>query len=320
MNILLISVLVLVSHQDEFDKFNVDIKWERYKLTYSLTFDEEEDQLRKEIFIKNYRFIEEHNAKRSQLKLKMNKFGHLREDEVLMNNVFTKSTITKSHQVGHIGDLPVRKSIDWRTFGVVSPVKNELNCRCSHAFSVIGAIESHYAIQKGYLPLLSEQEIVDCAVIYHSRGCSGGQPVNVYDWAADYGLLNQSFYPYTGKEGTCRSKRPVPDYRIKSFVNIPSRDEKQMIRILSFKGPLSITMDAAFPEFTFYSSGIINSTRCGKIYTNRVVLAVGYNLTGEPYYIVKNSWGTDWGEDGYFRIKLGVDMCGITLLPSYPLV
>ncbi|KII71897.1 hypothetical protein RF11_11895 [Thelohanellus kitauei] len=140
MKILLISVLVLISRQDKFDELYSDLKWMQYKLEYSLVFDEQEDQRRKEIFITNHRFIEEHNAKNSNLKLKMNKFGHL-----------------------------------------------------------IGAIESAYGIDDGSLPILSEQEIVDCSDIFGNFGCEGGWLEYVFEFAKTNGLLNQSFYPYTGK-------------------------------------------------------------------------------------------------------------------------
>ncbi|KII69926.1 Cathepsin L2 [Thelohanellus kitauei] len=135
MKILLIYVLVYISQQDDFYKHDVDLKWKQYKSTYSLTFNEEEDRLRKEIFIKNHQYIEEHNAKNSELKLKMNKFGHLRSDEVLTNEVMKRTKITTSHDIRNIGDFPVRKSIDWRTYGVVSPIKNQLDCGSCYAFS-----------------------------------------------------------------------------------------------------------------------------------------------------------------------------------------
>ncbi|KII60288.1 Cathepsin L2 [Thelohanellus kitauei] len=137
MEILLISILVIISQQDEFDKLNSDLKWKDYKLTYSLTFKEEEEQFRKDIFIKNSKFIEEYNAKNSQLKLKMNQFGHLRKDEVLMNNVLKRRKITESHHQETVGDFPVHESIDWRAFGVVSPVKNQRHCGSCYAFSSV---------------------------------------------------------------------------------------------------------------------------------------------------------------------------------------
>ncbi|KII69927.1 Cathepsin L2 [Thelohanellus kitauei] len=299
MKILLISVLVYISQLDDFDKLDLDIKWKQYKSTYSLTFNEEEDRLRKEIFIKNHQYIEEHNAKNSELKLKMNKFGHLRSDEVLTNEVMKRTKITTSHDIRNIGDFPVRKSIDWRTYGVVSPIKNQLDCGSCYAFSGIGAIESHYAIQEGSLPLLSEQEIVDCSRGFGNDGCFGGWPIN---------------------EGTCQSKSPVRDYRVKSFLEVPAGDEKQLIRFLSFYGPVSVAMDVGFPEFMFYSSGILNITHCLKDSLNHAILAVGYSLEGTPHYIVKNSWGTHWGEDGYFRMILGENMCGIATAAAIPLL
>ncbi|KII71357.1 Cathepsin L2 [Thelohanellus kitauei] len=321
MKILLISVLVLVSREDEFDKINLDIKWKQHKFTYSLKFDEKEEAIRKNIFIENSRFIEEHNAKNSELKLKMNQFGHLRTEEVLMNKVLKNKKFTKSHSERSGGDLPVKTSIDWRTFKVVSPIKNQLNCGSCYAFSGIGAIESQYAIHKGRLPLLSEQEIVDCSHDYGNDGCHGGLPIFVYNFAKDNGLVNQSFYPYVGEEDDCRLSKPIADYRVKSYVEITEGDEKQLIRAISFKGPVSIGIDANFREFMFYHTGIINSTECSSVRLNHGVLAVGYDLTSQShYYIVKNSWGTDWGEDGYFRILLGKNMCGVATLATYPLI
>ncbi|KII69919.1 Pro-cathepsin H [Thelohanellus kitauei] len=285
MEILLILVLSYISQQDEFQQLDLDITWKDHKSTYGLAFNEEEDHDRKEIFIENSKFINEHNAHNTELKLKMNKFGHLRPDEILMNNVMKRTKITKSQTIGNIGDLPVRKSIDWRTYGVVSPIKNQLDCGSCYAFSGIGAIESHYAIQEASLPLLSEQEIVDCSQRYDNYGCSGGWPVNVFRVSthilAKYSLL-------INEKDTCRFKSPVFDYRVKSFVEIPVGDEKQLIRSLSFKGPVAVAMDVNFREFMFYSSGILNSTKCSKDLLNHGILAVGYSLEGKPHYIVKN--------------------------------
>ncbi|KII71898.1 Digestive cysteine proteinase 2 [Thelohanellus kitauei] len=290
MKILLISVLVLISRQDKFDELYSDLKWMQYKLEYSLVFDEQEDQRRKEIFITNHRFIEEHNDKNSNLKLKMNKFGHLHTDEILMNNVMKKTKITKPHSIRNFGDLPVKKSVDWRTFGVVSPIKDQLECRSSYAFGAIGAIESAYGIDDGSLPILSEQEIVDCSGPFGNYGCEGGWPTNVFEFAKTNGLLNQTFYPYTGKEGECRSNAPVRDYRVVDSVLIYPGDEEQLVRALSNNGPVSVAMDVSFREFRFYSSGILNSTDCSQYMLNHAILAVGYNLTGKPHYIVKNRY------------------------------
>ncbi|KII69928.1 Digestive cysteine proteinase 3 [Thelohanellus kitauei] len=280
MKILLISVLVYISQLDDFDKLDLDIKWKHYKSTYSLRFNEEEEQLRKEIFIKNYQFIEEHNAKNSEFKLKMNKFGHLRSDEVVMNNVMKRTKITQSRDVINIDDLPIRKSIDWRVFGVVSPIQDQLACGCGYAFSGIGAIESHYAIKKGYLPLLSEQEIIDCTDRFGNYGCYGGWAVNVFEFSMSRGLVIRDRW--------CRSQTPVSEYRVKSIVTIQPSDETRLIRSLSFRGPVSVAMDVHFPVFIFYSSGILNYTGCRKRSLNHAMLTVGFSLTGRAHYIVKN--------------------------------
>ncbi|KII70361.1 Cathepsin L2 [Thelohanellus kitauei] len=133
MKILLISFLVHISQQDNFDELDLDIKWKQYKSTYSLTFNEEEDPLRNEIFIKNHQLIEENNAKNTELILRVNKFGHLRSDKVWMNNVMKRTKITQSQDIRNIDDSPIRKSIDWRMFGVVSPIQNQLTCGSGYA-------------------------------------------------------------------------------------------------------------------------------------------------------------------------------------------
>ncbi|KII60291.1 Pro-cathepsin H [Thelohanellus kitauei] len=317
----LVFTLVILSESKKHHHLSFEERWNEHKVKYSLEFDGPIEKIRKRIFRENLEYIKRHNSKNSELRLKMNQFGHLLQNEMPLNSAFKKIQKPLKRQSNLINDLPVRAHMDWRTFGVVSQVKNQGSCGSCYAFSAIGAIESQYAIKTGRMTLLSEQDVVDCSLAYNNSACGGGQIDNVFKFSMEKGLVNQTHYPYVGEDEICRRKGPVNDFKIKYYVDIPAGDEHQMIRVLSFVGPVSIAIDADFKDFMFYESGIIRSKSCDPENVNHAVLAVGYSLAGKkPYFIVKNSFGVDWGESGFFRISLGENMCGIASTPSYPVV
>lgn len=206
------------------------------------------------------------------------------------------------------------KRIDWRNkegVSYVSPVKNQNKCGGCWAFSTTETVESMYAISHNVTPpRLSVQEVIDCSV--GNDGCSGGNTCTALAWLNNSHslLVYEEEYPLTDTSDFCKlltsSSRgvTVTNYTCNRFVE----NEEEMLYLLAHVGPLIVAVDAT--TWNHYLGGIIQY-HCG-IRLNHAVQIVGYDLTGDvPFYIVRNSWGTDFGNNGYLYIKYGENVCGI---------
>ena len=214
-------------------------------------------------------------------------------------------------------------TMDWRSKGAVTSVKNQGQCGSCWTLSSTGAIEGAWAISKGALINLSEQELVDCAGLkYGSNGCNGGQMEGAFKFVIENGQCDLSSYPYTAVDGTCQ--------KCTSVVHMSSCSDVKPNDQVSLKGavaqqPVSIAIEADTKYFQSYSGGILTSSSCG---TNldHGVLIVGYGEdNGQKYWLVKNSWGTTWGDKGYVKIARSdstddAGICGIAMDPSFPSV
>ena len=217
--------------------------------------------------------------------------------------------------------------VDWREAGVVTPVKNQAKCGSCWAFSSTGAIESHWALAKDTVaPLLSAQQLVDCAGDFNNFGCNGGLPSQAFEYLKHVGGLQTEIdYPYKAVDGTCYfDKKKVAVTVSSGSANITQGDEKSLLEAVVNKGPVSIAYQV-IAGFKDYAGGVYVAEGCktDPDSVNHAVLAVGYGTdkkTGLDYWLVKNSWGNAWGESGYFRIKRGVNMCGVATCASYPLI
>ncbi len=206
--------------------------------------------------------------------------------------------------------------IDWRTQGKVNAVKNQGSCGSCWAFSAVSSAESIHAIKTGQLARLSEQEVVDCS---HSgnQGCNGG----MYDRAwSDIqklgGFMSESSYPYTGRQGTCRFNKANVQASPTGYRLIQANNPAQIKAALN-NGPVSIALAAGNNGFQSYRSGVYNGAGCGT-QIDHAVVAVGWGNNGQDYFIIRNSWGGSWGEQGYIRLlsQNGVGTCGMNQYPA----
>ncbi|XP_039154896.1 zingipain-2 [Eucalyptus grandis] len=225
------------------------------------------------------------------------------------------------------GDMPA--SFDWRKEGAVTPVKDQGHRHAPSArlgscwaFSAVAAVEGLNQIKTGKLVSLSEQELMDCDVGKHNQGCSGGEMDTAFSFIQrNGGITSESDYPYRGRDGSCdaamlRSHAAT----ISGYGDVPPNDERSLQAAVA-RQPISVAIDAGGLEFQLYSRGIFTGI-CGYD-LNHGVAAVGYGSEGSRnYWIVKNSWGRDWGEDGYVRMLKGAPdrrgVCGIAMDASYP--
>jgi cathepsin H len=220
-------------------------------------------------------------------------------------------------------DLPTH--VDWREKGYVTPVKNQGHCGSCWTFSTTGTLESHWKMKTGREISLSEQQLLDCATNYDNHGCNGGLPSHAFQYILESGGLDtERAYPYLAANGDkCGFKRLGVGAKVKGVVNITQFDEHELLEAVALVGPVSIAFQVT-SDFRLYVGGVYSSTICGNKPTdvNHAVVAVGLDVSvdGVPYWIIKNSWGAEWGMQGYFWMKRGVNMCGIADCASYPLV
>eukprot|EP00118_Oscarella_pearsei_P006144 m.27935 g.27935 ORF g.27935 m.27935 type:complete len:342 (+) comp30477_c0_seq1:26-1051(+) len=285
---------------------------------------------RQRIFEKNVIEIKEHNANvdGTNTYLKgLNAFSDMDFEEFKEKYLMTSpqhcsATRHQKTDVSAAGNRP--KFVDWRKKGVVTPVKNQGNCGSCWTFSTTGAVESHHAIATGNLESLSEQQLVDCAVHFDNHGCEGGLPSQAFEYIHyNGGIELESEYPYSAEDHACRFNSSKVAATVKSSFNITEGDEQEIAKSVAFKGPVSIAFDVV-AGFQSYKEGVYKSEKCsnGTQSVNHAVLVVGYGTTsdGVDYWIVKNSWGTKFGMNGYFWIERGVNMCGLAVCASYPIV
>ena len=186
--------------------------------------------------------------------------------------------------------------IDWRTKGVVNAVKNQGHCGSCWTFSGTSAIESHHAIKTGELLSLAEQQIVDCAHDDDVAGCEGGWKTTAMKYTMQHGQELESDYPYTAKDGSCAYDASKGRVHAKTVNCVAPRNSAQLLTALSNKGPMAVSVEADADVFRGYTSGVLNSDECGTS-TNHAIIAVGWGVeAGQTYYIVRNSWGADWGD------------------------
>lgn len=224
----------------------------------------------------------------------------------------------------------VPDSVNWVEKGAVTPVKNQGQCGSCWSFSTTGALEGAYFTTYGQLPSFSEQQLVDCDNRQNGgkdMGCNGGLMDNAFKWIEkNGGLCTEDEYPYfsgdTKKPGSCKTScAVVDDSKITSFVDVKTSDNDMMTALS--QQPVSIAIQADQKDFQLYKSGVFTGD-CGT-QLDHGVLAVGYgSLNGQDYYLVKNSWGTTWGDNGYIMLGRGTEFnkgngqCGMLMQPSYP--
>jgi len=270
----------------------------------------------------NYDFIEKTNARKLSYTLAMNRMGDWTHSEYLayLGTTHTVQAYDELHVPAAEGLPP---SMDWRTAGAVTPVKDQGQCGSCWAFSTTGSMEGCHFITTKNLVGLSEQNLVDCSGKEGNEGCNGG----LMTWAFAYimsngGIDTEVSYPYTAQDGVCQYNAANDATTLAGYLNVTTFSENDL-QVKVSMGPTSVAIDASQPSFQFYSSGVYNEPACSSTQLDHGVLAVGWgNDTvggGGNYWIVKNSWNTSWGMNGYIWMSRNrSNQCGIATMASLP--
>jgi len=283
------------------------------------------------IFKKNVDLIHKHNSEGHSFTMAINEFAdlspaefktyltgyrHEEKDYNLSNNQMPKLETLQAIPAALDYRIP---SMNPFNRVAVNPVQNQGQCGSCWAFSAAAAIEGANTLATGNLVKLSEQQLVDCSRQFGNNGCGGGMPDRAFQYVISAGgLSTEQSYPYRGADGWCTQGQPGA--QISAFYDVPPYNEPAMQQALASYGPLSIALEADQQVFQFYSGGVLDSAECGQ-QMDHAVLIVGYGMDGgRPYWTVRNSWGPTWGEQGYIRIAMGKNMCGLATVPSFPYV
>ena len=255
----------------------------------------------------------------------MNEFGDMTSEEFV--KVFNGYRMqpeknNTSNLFKPIPNFVAKESLDWRDRGVVTAIKNQGQCGSCWAFSTTGSLEGQHILKSKINVTLSEQNLLDCTHSYGNEGCGGGWVDRSFQYVIKNGGIDTEIsYPYLAQEETCRYVASNKGATASSYRDIKQGSTSDLVQACTNVGPISVAMDASRQSFHFYKKGIYKDSACSTTNLDHAVLLIGYGtLMGEDYLLVKNSWGTSWGMNGYFMISKSDNMCGLATEASYPIV
>jgi len=288
----------------------------KYKKSYS---SQSEFQERYQIFKKNMAQAAVNQKLNPKARFGVTQFSDLSNEEFakfylmpnLKNNVPALPPKKTNFAMNTVGVTPDPTNFDWATTQYVTPIRNQGQCGSCWAFSATETISSYFALAtNAQAELLSVEQIVDCDTAGQDQGCNGGFPSGAYSYVQSAGgIETETAYPYTaegGQSGSCNFQQSSVVATVTGSSSISG--ETGIYQQLSTGGPVSVCVDAS--QWSSYQGGVLTSC------TNNVdhcVQATGYANynSANAYWIVRNSWGTSWGENGFIWIQIGQDLCSI---------
>lgn len=313
-----------------------DLEFHAWKLKYGRTYSSPaEEAQRRHSWIFNRKLVLVHNMLADQgiksYRLGMTFFADMENEEYRrliskgclgsFNSSAPRKGSTFLQQAGGATELP--NAVDWRDKGYVTEVKDQKDCGSCWAFSTTGSLEGQTFRKTQKLVSLSEQQLVDCSGSYGNMGCMGGLMDQAFQYIkANGGVDTEESYPYEAQDNNCRYNPATVGATCTGYVDITSGDENALQEAVATVGPVSVAIDAGHSSFQLYVSGVYDEPDCSSSDLDHGVLAVGYGSdNGQDYWMVKNSWGLEWGTKGYIMMTRNKNnQCGIATAASYPLV
>ncbi|XP_070834926.1 cathepsin L.1 [Chaetodon trifascialis] len=312
-----------------------DLEFHAWKLKFGKSYSSpSEEAQRRSIWLNNRKLVLVHNIMADEgiksYHLGMTYFADM-ENEEYKRQIFKGCLRSFNASLPRHGStffhLPegteLPNSVDWREKGYVTDVKDQKDCGSCWAFSATGSLEGQNFRKTGKLVSLSEQQLVDCSSDYGNMGCSGGLMDDAFRYIQDNGGIDtEDAYPYEAVDGQCRYKPETVGAKCTGYVDVTKGDEDALKEAVATVGPVSVGIDASQTSFQLYESGVYDEPYCSSSNLDHGVLAVGYGTdNGRDYWLVKNSWGLQWGDKGYIMMTRNKNnQCGIATAASYPLV
>ncbi|XP_072004084.1 cathepsin L-like [Engystomops pustulosus] len=295
-------------------------EWEEWKTKHEKKYGSFHDEMyRRKAWEATWSKVQKHNELADQglsrYRMCMNQFADMTPAERTSRKCFS-SRRAPSQYDAPVQDYPINhnipKSVDWRDSNCVTHVKNQAMCGSCWAFAAVSVLESHHCIKSKELVEFSEQQLVDCDS--KNKGCCGGMPEDGMAYISSHGIMKAKDYEYSAKQDSCEFKPDnAMNLNVTKYFILPEEDNMAMS--VAFGGPIAVGIDAS-DDFQMYCNGIFEGD-CSQSPGHAVVI-VGYgtehdNKSDEDidYWIVRNSWGAGWGDQGYVKMRRNVNLCGI---------
>ncbi|XP_051892253.1 digestive cysteine proteinase 1-like [Pristis pectinata] len=317
-----IEDLVNTDKEDRAHRF-----FQHYKEKFGKEYEEGdvEHEFRRTTFTHNMRYIHSKNRANMSYKMEVNHLADRTEEETAAMRGRLKGSLLNNGQpfpTERYMSVVLPTSLDWRLYGAVTPVKDQAMCGSCWSFGATGVLEGALFLKTGNLIPLSQQMLIDCTWGFGNHACDGGLEWKTFEWIMKHGGIAdaESYGPYIGQNGFCHYNQSILIAKVKSYTNVTSGDSEALKMAIFKNGPVAVGIDASHKSFRFYSNGVYYEPQCRNKLEDldHAVLAIGYGtINGQPYWLIKNSWSTYWGNNGFILMAMQDNNCGVTTDATY---